>query len=666
MTKPILTTAFAGLAVIASAPAQADGAAPLISRQMLFSDAITSHVTISPDGAWIAFLRPVDGVPNLWVAPVESPDKARALTSYEGRGISPWPGPQWSSDNRTILYLRDDGGNENFQLYSVAASGGEPVDLTRNGNVRTELRHISPSIKDEVVVGLNDRDPRYHDLYRINVHTGARTLIAQADEMVEIMVDDAFAPSLAKRADDDGGYTYFARREGKWVPVLQRPLADAFGASSVGMERTGEALLIDSGGSDKGNLVALNPATGKLRMIAQGQEADISHVLTDTDTGSPLAVSEEYLVTRWRAVDSRYASALQVIETQIGGPFNIVSHSHDHGRWIIRASNGGMPDRYFLWDRAASRLTLLMSSHPDLDRLTLAPMKPVLIQSRDGLGLTSYLTLPAGSDSDGNGVPDRPIPLVLNVHGGPWARDSLGFVSETQWLANRGYAVLSVNFRGSTGIGKAFINAGDFEWAGKMHDDLIDGVNWAIAQKIADPKKIAIHGLSYGGYSTLVGLTFTPKVFACGVNMSGPVNLVTTFQTTPPYWKAFHEQLKRRVGDITTQEGRALLLSRSPNMFADKVEKPLLIGQGANDPRVKRAEPDQMVAALKARNIPVTYVVYADEGHVFQRPESRRSFFAMAERLYGNCLGGAVEPVGDDFEGANFEIVESGGLLEAQ
>jgi dipeptidyl aminopeptidase/acylaminoacyl peptidase len=664
MTKPLMIAAFAGLSALAFVPVMAVETPPLISRQMLFADASASNVAISPDGAWIAFLRPVNGVANLWVAPADAPEKAKALTSYEGRGISPWPGPQWSSDSRVILYLRDDGGNENFQLYGLVATGGEPVDLTRNSKVRTELRYISPTIADEVVVGFNDRDPRYHDVYRVNIHTGARTLITPADEMIEIMVDNDFVPRLGKRADDDGGYTYFARRQDEWVPVVQRPVADSFSASTVGMTQNGDALVIDSGGSDKGNLVALDPRTGKMRVLASGIQADIAHVLTDADTGNPLVVSEEFLVPSWRAVDPRYAPTLAAIKEQLGGPFEIVSHSHNQDRWIIRASDKGMPDRFYLWDRQTRKISLLMSSYPDLDRLTLAPMKPVLIKSRDGLDLTSYLTLPAGSDQDGNGIPDQPIPLVLTVHGGPWSRDSLGFVPEAQWLANRGYAVLSVNFRGSTGMGKAFINAGDFEWAGKMHTDLIDGVNWAISQKIADPQKVAIHGLSYGGYSALVGLTFTPKTFACAVDMSGPANLVTTFQTTPPYWKAFRAQLKSRVGDYETEEGRTLLLSRSPSMFADKVERPLLIGQGENDPRVIRAEPDQMVAALKARNIPVTYVVYADEGHVFQRPESRRSFFAMAEKLYGNCLGGPVEPVGKDFEGANMEIVEGGGLFD--
>lgn len=654
----------ASLFVSTAFPALVSAKPPLISRRTLFADAETSSVAISPDGTRIAFLRPVNGVANVWVASVDTPENAKVLTHYEGRGVSAWPVPQWSADGRAILYLRDDGGDENFQLYSVPAIGGEPIDLTRNPKVRTELRLISPNIADEVVAGFNDRDPRFHDLYRVNIHTGKRALISQADHMSEILLDNDFAPRLAKSADDDGGYTYYARLEDKWVPILKRPLADAFGASIVGMRRAGDALLIDSGGSDKGNLVALDLQTGKLKVIALGREADISHVVTDALSGNPLVVSEEYLVTRWRATEGRYASALTAIERKIDGPFEIMSHSRDNNRWIVKASDKGLPERFYLWDHATQKLAILMSSRPSQRELDLARMQALVIRSRDGLRLTSYLTLPVGADTDGNGIPDKPVPLILNVHGGPWARDSLGFVPETQWLANRGYAVLSVNFRGSTGMGKAFVNAGNFEWAGKMHNDLIDAVNWAIANKVADPQKVAIYGLSYGGYSALVGLTFTPQTFACAVDMSGPVNLVTTFQTTPPYWKAFAEQLKRRVGDIGTDEGRKLLLSRSPNMFADRVEKPLLIGQGANDPRVKRAEPDQMVEALQARNIPVTYAVYSDEGHVFQRPESRRSFFAMAEQLYGRCLGGPVEAVGDDFRGANFKILAGKELID--
>jgi dipeptidyl aminopeptidase/acylaminoacyl peptidase len=291
------------------------------------------------------------------------------------------------------------------------------------------------------------------------------------------------------------------------------------------------------------------------------------------------------------------------------------------------------------------------------------------IRTRDGLTMVSYLTLPPASDPDGDGRPDKPVPMVLNVHGGPWARDTFGYDPEHQWLANRGYAVLSVNFRASTGFGKAFVNAGDREWAAKMHDDLLDAVDWAVREKITTPDKVAIYGGSYGGYATLVGLTFTPDRFACGVDIVGPSNLKTLLDSVPAYWKAFFEELARRVGDPRTEDGQKLLKERSPLWRADQIKRPLLIAQGANDPRVKQAESDQIVAAMKAKGLPVTYVLYPDEGHGFARPQNRTSFYAISEGFLSTCLGGRFEPVGNDFAGSSLQVPEGAkhvpGLAEA-
>ncbi len=296
-------------------------------------------------------------------------------------------------------------------------------------------------------------------------------------------------------------------------------------------------------------------------------------------------------------------------------------------------------------------------------------MQSLELKARDGLTLVSYLSLPPGSDANGDGVPDAPVPMVLNVHGGPWGRDGYGFDNEHQWLANRGYATLSVNFRGSTGFGKSFINASNKEWAGKMHDDLIDAVNWAVTNKVTTADKVAIYGGSYGGYATLVGVTFTPDTFACGVDIVGPSNLQTLLSTIPPYWKAFFEEFAMRVGDPRTEEGKKLLAERSPLTRVDAIKKPLLIGQGANDPRVKQAEADQIVNAMKAKNIPVTYVLYPDEGHGFARPANRTSFYAVAEGFLAQCLGGRYEPVGNDFKGSSLKVLEGAanvpGLVDA-
>ncbi len=283
-------------------------------------------------------------------------------------------------------------------------------------------------------------------------------------------------------------------------------------------------------------------------------------------------------------------------------------------------------------------------------------MKPVEIRSRDGLTLVSYLTLPPGTDAQATGRPGKPLPLVLDVHGGPWARDSYGFNPEHQWLANRGYAVLSVNYRGSTGFGKKFLNAGDREWAAKMHDDVMDAVDWAVREKIAVADKVAIYGGSYGGYATLVGLTFTPDRFACGVDIVGPSNLLTLLASIPPYWKSAFEDMAHRIGDPRTEKGRELLKERSPLTHVDRISKPLLIAQGANDPRVKQAESDQIVTAMQAKHLPVTYALYPDEGHGFARPQNRIAFYAVSEGFLSQCLGGRHQAIGEDFAGSSLKV----------
>ncbi len=312
--------------------------------------------------------------------------------------------------------------------------------------------------------------------------------------------------------------------------------------------------------------------------------------------------------------------------------------------------------RYYLYNREKKKATFLFTNRSELEKLQLAKMHPVVIKSRDDLNLVSYLSLPPWLDEDGK--PKKPLPMVLFVHGGPWARDSWGYRSYHQWLANRGYAVLSVNYRGSTGFGKDFINASNMEWAGKMHDDLLDAVNWAVENGVAVKDSIAIMGASYGGYATLVGLTFTPDVFCCGVDIVGPSNLRTLLETVPPYWKPMMELWATRIGDPRTEEGRRFLESRSPLTYVDKISKPLLIGQGANDPRVKQSEADQIVEAMKAKGIPVTYILYPDEGHGFARPENRLSFNAVAELFLQQFLNGRAELIGDDFENSSIEIVE--------
>jgi dipeptidyl aminopeptidase/acylaminoacyl peptidase len=368
------------------------------------------------------------------------------------------------------------------------------------------------------------------------------------------------------------------------------------------------------------------------------------------------AVATYYERKHWKVLDPAVAKDFEYLRTLADGDVEVVSRTLDDRNWIVAYLVDDGPLRYYRYDRDAGKAEFLFTNRKALEGLPLAKMHPVVIKSRDGLNLVTYYTLPLGSDRDGDGRPDKPLPMVLDVHGGPWGRDTWGYNPNHQWLANRGYAVLSVNFRASTGFGKDFINAGNLQWAGTMHNDLIDAVDWAIQEGIAEPARVAIMGGSYGGYATLVGLTFTPEKFACGVDIVGPSNLVTLLNTIPPYWAPALELFIKRVGDHRTEEGRAKLTERSPLTYVDRIQRPLLIGQGANDPRVKQAEADQIVEAMQQKHIPVTYVLYPDEGHGFARPENRMSFNAVAEAFLAEHLGGRYEPVGDDFHGASLTV----------
>jgi dipeptidyl aminopeptidase/acylaminoacyl peptidase len=332
------------------------------------------------------------------------------------------------------------------------------------------------------------------------------------------------------------------------------------------------------------------------------------------------------------------------------GDMIYAARSQDSRNWVAYYDHDNAPGQYVHYDRDRKRTRVLFSSRPALEKAPLVRLAPVVVRARDGLELVCYLSRPRGA------VKGRPLPMVLFVHGGPWFRDAWGLVPTHQWLANRGYVVLSVNYRGSTGFGKAFVNAANLEWGGKMHDDLIDAVDWAIAQRIADPERIAIYGGSYGGYAALVGATFTPEKFACAIDLVGISNLVTFINTIPDYWRPSQTLWKARMGDFTTEEGRKFLEERSPLNRVDRIVRPLLIAQGANDPRVKASESDQIVKAMQERGIPVTYLYYPDEGHGFRRPENRRSFNAVVEAFLARHLGGTFEPVGEDFVGSSIEF----------
>jgi dipeptidyl aminopeptidase/acylaminoacyl peptidase len=436
------------------------------------------------------------------------------------------------------------------------------------------------------------------------------------------------------------------------------PFDDALTTQPQGFDDTGRTLyLIDSRERDTAALFALDFATKKARLLAEDPKSDIQGVMSEPRTHRPVAAVANYERERHIILDKRMQADEDYLKTVVpGADFSMSSCSDDFRRCVVQFTVSDGPIRYYLYDRTTHKADFLFVHRPKLEGLKLAKMHARVIPARDGLPLVSYLSLPPASDPDGDGIPDHALPTVLLVHGGPWGRDDWGYNRDHQWLTNRGYAVLSVNFRGSTGLGKKFVNAANGEWAGKMHDDLVDAVTWAEKGGIADPQKVAIYGGSYGGYSTLVGVTFTPDTFACGVDLFGPSNLVTLEQSIPPYWAPFLEQLAKRVGDFRTDEGQKLLLARSPLTHANAIKKPLLIGQGANDVRVKQAESDQIVKAMQAKGIPVTYVLFSDEGHGFARPENEKAVDAVAETFLAQCLGGAAEPVGADFTGSTIQV----------
>jgi dipeptidyl aminopeptidase/acylaminoacyl peptidase len=369
-----------------------------------------------------------------------------------------------------------------------------------------------------------------------------------------------------------------------------------------------------------------------------------------------------FLREEWTALDSKIGADLAWLRDQLKGDVSVTTRTDDDRLWTVAVDPVVASPSVYLFDRAQRTLKQLYVSRPELQGAPLQPMHTLELKSRDGLTLPSYLTLPPGSDANGDGRPEAPVPLVLLVHGGPWARDDYGYDVYHQWLANRGYAVLSVNFRGSTGFGKQFVEAANLEWAGKMHDDLIDAVQWAINNKVAPADKIAIMGGSYGGYATLVGLTFTPTAFACGVDIVGPSNLETLLKTIPPYWTAGIAQFHQRMGNPNTADGLKLLKERSPLYKAGNIVRPLLIGQGANDPRVNQAESDQIVSAMKSKGIPVTYVLFPDEGHGFARPENNIAFNAITENFLSGCLGGRAEAIGATVKVSSAKVPEGAGF----
>lgn len=661
------TTPAAAGAPVAAAPA---AEVELISRDALFGNPERVAVQLSPDGRYLSWIAPVDGVLNVWVAPADQLATAKPVTRDTSRGIRDYV---WSYRPGTLVYLRDTGGDENFHAFAVDVASGQEKDLSPFAKTRAMLVGLSHLQPGAILLAMNDRDPKWHDLYRVDLASGARTLVEKnTQEIAGYLADGNYQVRYATRSRADGGIDVL-KPDGKngWSKVDDIPFEDGLTTGPVGMTTDGSTLyLTDSRQRDTAALYAVDTATGQRQLVFEDARADVGESLADPRSGKLQAIAVDYLREEWKTLDDGIAGDLAKLRALGPGDASVVSRTLDDTAWIVAYSAAEHPVVYYRYDRAGGgTLTKLFSARPALEGKPLVPQWPQQITSRDGLTLVSYLTLPKAADPNADGKPDKAVPMVLFVHGGPWARDSYGYSGYTQWLANRGYAVLEVNYRGSTGFGKAFTNAGNGEWAGKMHDDLLDAVKWAVGSGVTTPDQVAIFGGSYGGYATLVGLTFTPETFKCGVDLVGPSNLNTLLSTIPPYWASAFEQFARRVGDPRTEQGKALLAERSPLTRADRISKPLLIGQGANDPRVNQAESDQIVKAMQAKNIPVTYALFPDEGHGFVRPENTKAFNAVAEGFLAKCLGGRAQPIGNDFAGSSISVPVGGadvpGLAEA-
>lgn len=650
-------------APVASATAPAKPKAPppkadasVISRQILFGNPERAGVKISYDGKSLGWLAPKDGVMNVYIAPVGDLSKAKAVTDEKNRPINGWT---WMPDGKHVLYAIDKNGDENVHVFSVdVAKPGEAKDLTPYEKTQGRLQEWSDKNPNEVLIAMNDRDPKLHDIYKVSLADGKRTLVQKNEGgYAGFLTDDSFKVRYAMKSRPDGGNdVLIADGKGGFKEWTTIPQEDSLTTSPLGFDKPGNILYFkDSRGRDTGALFSLDTRAkdAKPKLIAEDPRADFSGGIGDPKDGHIRGAWFDYDRRALKIVDKSIEADVEKLKAVVDGDFETTSMSHDDKTWVVAYNVSDGPVRYYLYDRTKKEAKFLFTNRPALEDKKLSKMKPVVIKSRDGKNLVSYLTLPQNASG--------PVPTVLFVHGGPWARDFWGLNSSHQWLASRGYAVLSVNYRGSVGFGKSFVNAGDKEWAAKMHDDLLDATDYLVKEKIADKSKIAIMGGSYGGYATLVGLTFTPDVFACGVDIVGPSNLNTLLSTIPPYWAPMFEQFAKRVGDPRTDEGKKLLNDRSPLSKAGAITKPLLIGQGANDPRVKQAEADQIVNAMKAKSLPVSYVLFPDEGHGFQKPANRIAFNAVAEIFLAQHLGGVYQPIGDDFKGSSITAPEGAG-----
>jgi dipeptidyl aminopeptidase/acylaminoacyl peptidase len=610
---------------------------PLIPLRHFFDNPERTAARISPDGSRLAYLAPVQGVLNVWVRTLGRDDD-RPVTDDRDRGVRAYA---WSRDGRRILYLQDRAGEENHHLYAVDVEG--PLrgarDLTPFEGVKAGLIAVPAETPGEVLISLNLRDRRLFDPYRCRLATGRLEQVAEnPGNVIGWVADRAGRVRAAYAQTPTGDYELLVREDEGRPFRLLTGFANEDEGRPYAFSADGREILVGSArGADVRRLVAVSCADGSERVLDGDEESDLGGIVLREATGELQGALYRRDRLLLHALDPDFGRLWERLRRIHPGDPASLSRDAAERRWVVAFDDDRDPGATYLYDRATDREELLFRARPWLRPEHLAPMRPVTITSRDGLALRSYLTLPVG-------VAPRGLPLVLLVHGGPWARDAWGYDAEAQFLANRGYAVLQVNFRGSAGFGKAFLHAAEREFAGKMHDDLIDAVRWAVERGIADPGRVGIYGASYGGYAALVGASFTPEVFAAAVSYVGPSSLVTLVRSFPPYWRPFMESTWFRfVGDPDRPEDRADMEARSPLSHVDRIRAPLLVIQGATDPRVTRQESEQIVAALRERGVEVEYLVKEDEGHGFVKPENRLDAYRAIERFLARHLGGRAE-----------------------
>ncbi|HSP62176.1 MAG TPA: alpha/beta fold hydrolase, partial [Pyrinomonadaceae bacterium] len=644
------------LAVTAVSISAQSGPPPIIDRELFFGDPEISGAQISPDGKFIAFIKPLKGTRNVWVKRTEDPfDKAKPITADTTRPI---PAYFWSRDGKYILFIQDKAGDENYLVYAVnpadSPAAGQDVPAARNltdlKGVRAEIVAVPRSDPDAIYVGINDRDKAWHDLYKVKISTGERSLVRQNTERIAGWSFDLKDQlRLATRVADNGDTEVMRVDDRGFTKIYSCNVFESCGP--VRYHKDGRRVYFETNkgaGVDLVKLELFDPATGKEELVESDplNRVDLGDVSFSEATDDLIATVYEDERTRVYWHDKSFEADYKLVQQKFPGQDIDFGSSTKDERWfLVHTGSDTEPGETYLFDRQTKKLTFQYRITEKLNRNQLATMKPIRYKSSDGLEIPAFLTLPKG-------VTPKSLPLVVFPHGGPWARDSWGFDTFSQFWSNRGYAVLQPNFRGSTGYGKKFIDAGNKQWGDKMQDDITWGVKYLIAQGIADPKRVGIMGGSYGGYATLAGVTFTPDLYAAAVDYVGPSNLNTLLETIPPYWEAGRQLFYQRMGDPTTPEGKAQLDRQSPLNSATKIKTPLLVVQGANDPRVNKREADQIVIALRDRGFPVEYIVAPDEGHGFHRPVNNMAMFSQAEKFFAKYLGGRYQ------EGATAEVAQ--------